>query len=96
MTTNTFNPIRPCFFMKTLLSAACDNALAGLWRSFTEWHVAHCPRCAAALAALRALKGRLRALVSPKPEAAEEHLARERWARLEAAWAKGDESSPLA
>ena len=74
--------------MKTLLSAACDDAYDGLARRFTEWHVAHCPRCAAALAALRALQIRLRALVSP--EAAEAHLPLERWARLEAAWAETD------
>lgn len=87
---DTSHSIRPCFFMKTLLSAACDNALAGLARWFTEWHVAHCPHCAAALAALRALQGRLRTLVSSEPEAAESHLTPERWAHLEAAWAEAD------
>ena len=90
MTTDTFQPIRPCFFMKRLLSAACDNALAGLSRWFTEWHLAHCPRCTAALAALRALQGRLRALVSPEMDSREGQLAPERWARLEAAWAEAD------
>ncbi len=82
-------PIRPCFFMKTLLSAACDNALTGLSRWFTEWHVAHCPHCLAALAALRELHGRLQALVLPRAEG-QEGLAPERWARLEAAWAEAD------
>lgn len=89
MTTDTFQPIRPCFFMKTLLSAACDNALAGLARSFTEWHVAHCPRCTAALTALRALQVRLRSLVSlgAKPD---EALTPERWAQIESAWTEAD------
>jgi len=90
MTMEPFGPIRPCFFMKMLLSAACDEALSGLSRAFTNWHVAHCPRCAAALAALRALRDRLRALLSPASEAAESRLAPERWDRLEAAWAEVD------
>ena len=86
---NTPTPIHPCFFMKSLLSAACDNALSGLAYRFTDWHVAHCPRCAAALAALRGLHDRLRTLVSPQPETVE-HLVPERWARLEAAWTEAD------
>lgn len=76
--------------MKTLLSAACDDALDGLARRFTEWHVAHCPRCAVALAALRALRARLRALTSSEPEPDGARLTPERWARLESAWAEAD------
>ena len=94
MTMDTPTPIRPCFFMKTLLSAACDDALSGLSRGFTAWHIAHCPRCAAALAALRALRDRLRALAAPAPEAAAARLAPERWAHLEAAWAETDRRAP--
>jgi anti-sigma factor RsiW len=90
MTMEPSQPIRPCFFMKTLLSAVCDNALDGLARRFTEWHVAHCPRCAVALAALRALHARLRALASSEPASADARLAPVRWARLEAAWAEAD------
>lgn len=90
MTMDPTEPIRPCFFMKTLLSAACDNALDGLARWYTEWHVAHCPRCAATLAALRALHVRLRALASSERGAADAELAPERWARLEGAWAEAD------
>ena len=82
-------PIRPCFFMKTLLSAACDNALSGLSQWFTDWHVAHCPRCRAALDALRDLHRRLQSLVLPEPET-QTGLPPERWARLEAAWAEID------
>lgn len=90
MTLELSQPIRPCFFMRGLLSASCDDALEGLTRRFAEWHVAHCPRCAAALAALRTLHARLRALVSPMTDAADAHLPPERWARLEAAWAEAD------
>lgn len=75
--------------MKSLLSAACDNALSGLAHRFTDWHVARCPRCMAALAALRALHSRLQTLVSSRPETAA-HLPPERWMRLEAAWAEAD------
>jgi predicted anti-sigma-YlaC factor YlaD len=75
--------------MKTLLSAACDNALNGLSQRFTNWHVAHCPRCRAALEALQELHRRLRALAAPEPETSES-LAPERWVRLEAAWAETD------
>ena len=91
MTLDLLQSIRPCFFMKGLLSAACDDALDGLTLRFAEWHIAHCPRCAAALAALRTLHARLRALVSPGPEAADARLPPERWARLEAAWAEADQ-----
>jgi predicted anti-sigma-YlaC factor YlaD len=83
-------PIRPCFFMKMLLSAACDNTLSGLSRWFMNWHVAHCPRCRVALVALQELHRRLRALAAPQADAAD-HLPAERWARLEAAWAEADQ-----
>jgi len=89
MTKDILQPIRPCFFMKTLLSAVCDNALTGLSRRFADWHIAHCPRCAAALAALRSLHRQLRALVSPETERVE-RLAPDRWTHLEAAWAEAD------
>jgi anti-sigma factor RsiW len=88
---DTPRPIRPCFGMRTLLSALCDGALGGLPRRYAEWHLGHCPRCTAALAALRALRARLRALVTPPPDvSAAGGLAPERWARLEAAWAEAD------
>ena len=74
--------------MKTFLSAACDDALSGWARWYTDWHVGHCPRCAAALAALKALRTRLGALLSPPVPA--EGLSEGRWARLEAAWAEAD------
>ena len=85
---DTPTPVHPCFYMKTFLSAACDDALSGLLRRYTDWHVGRCPRCAAALAALKALRTRLSALVSA-PQPAEE-LSEGRRARLEAAWAEAD------
>ena len=74
--------------MKPLLSSASDGALTGLMRRFADWHVAHCPRCAAALAALKALRTRLSALLTaPQPV---EALSEGRWARLESAWVEAD------
>jgi hypothetical protein len=48
-----------------------------------DQHIARCPSCQAALAALAALRDRLRALrEAERPET----LEAERWAALEAAW----------
>lgn len=85
---DTPKPIRPCFFMKTFLSAACDDAPAGVMRWFAAWHLARCPRCLAALDAMKALRTRLSALLAaPQPA---ETLSEGRWARLEALWAEAD------
>ena len=55
---------KPCPHMKTLLSRLADNTLRGLARWYAAQHVKGCPGCAAGLAALRALRDRLRALAA--------------------------------
>lgn len=73
--------------MKVWLSASLDGALSRLALWYTQWHVKHCPRCQAALAALRALRDRLRALpvASGRPV-----LSPARWQIIEAAWAEAE------
>lgn len=79
-------PLNPCPHMTTWLSALVDDALPGLLRRYAHWHLAHCPRCRAALAALRALRDQLRALVSAPPAT----LSPARWQIIESAWAEAD------
>lgn len=48
--------------MKNLISAMIDGKLSGLIHKYALYHVANCPRCLAALNALKALHGRLERL----------------------------------
>lgn len=80
------NDWKPCWHMRTLMSAWIDGALSGLARWYLERHVADCPRCRAALPVLRVLHDRLHGMECP-PEAA---LSTERWAAVEAAWEQVD------
>ena len=48
--------------MKNLISGLIDGKLTGLIQRYALWHVAHCPRCHAALTALARMSERLRAL----------------------------------
>ncbi len=85
--------LKPCSHMQSLASAWVDDKLAGppLW--YTRWHVAHCPRCTAAVPVLHALRDRLRRL---SEHDAERHsdgyaaLSPERRAALQAAWERQD------
>ena len=81
--------LKPCPLMQTLVSAWVDGILSGLTRRYTEWHVAHCPRCTAAVDALRVLRARLRRL-SGTPVADGDVLTPERRDAVEAAWRRSD------
>lgn len=94
---------KPCPHMTTLISALSDGSLRGLARWYAEQHARGCPRCAAALDALRQQRQRLRALGMPAPTEADTAttapsphalaLSPERRAALEAAWAGLDENN---
>src|SRR5512142_2906474 len=58
-TPDTSGRIDPCRHMARWVSALADGSLRGLPRWYTRMHVAGCPRCRAALEALRALRDRL-------------------------------------
>ena len=77
--------IKPCWHMKTVISALVDNKVTGLLKQYATWHISHCPRCQAALDALRAMHGRLLTLAA-KPDGGSTALSDERKSRLEAAW----------
>lgn len=77
--------IKPCWHMKKIISALVDNKVTGIIKSYATWHIGHCPRCQAALTALRELHTRLLGLAS-KPDAAPPVLSDDRRSRLEAAW----------
>src|SRR5262249_45434110 len=55
---------RPCRHMRRWVNALADGSLKGFARWYTDLHVAGCPKCRAALEALRSLRARLRALGS--------------------------------
>ena len=82
--------LKPCPHMQTLVSAWLDGALTGLMRWYTEWHVAHCPRCTDAVPVLRVLRARLRRLSEVPPDPA---LTPEQRNAVEAAWQRADQSS---
>lgn len=84
--------LKPCPHMRVLISAWIDGALSELARWYTTWHLAHCPRCQAAAAALRAMRDRLRAL-SARPHSDQMGvwgLAPERWQAVEEGWKQTD------
>lgn len=58
-------PPMPCRHMRRWVNGLVDGSLSGLARWYTNMHVAGCPRCRAALEALRALRRRLQALREP-------------------------------
>jgi len=92
MTQHDPDELKPCPHMQTLVSAWLDNALTGLLRAYTRWHVAHCPRCTAAVPVLLALRGRLRRFSNALP-AEEETLTPQRRAAVESAWERADQSA---
>ncbi len=75
--------LKPCPHMRILVSAWIDDALTGLARWYTAWHVAHCPQCAASLPFLQGLRDRMRDLESAGGDV---HLPPERWATVEEGW----------
>lgn len=85
----------PCPHLRTLISALSDGSLSGIARWYATQHAKGCPRCAAALVALRAQRERLRALGLPSHDAPAAPpapaLSPERRAALEAAWSRLDE-----
>ncbi len=89
----------PCPHLRTLISALSDGSLTGIARWYAAQHAKGCPRCAAALVALRAQRERLRALglpshqATPATSAPAPTLSPERRAALEAAWRRLDETS---
>lgn len=70
--------------MRSLVSAWLDGKLTGVLRWYTEWHMAHCPQCAASIPFFRSLQGRLRILYSPGD--ADEGLSADRWASIASAF----------
>jgi anti-sigma factor RsiW len=83
-----------CKKMESWLSSTADDTLKGWKRSFTEWHVRHCPGCAAALASLKEICVRLASLaVPPKSDPPESALSQDRWSAIESAWESVEERS---
>ena len=85
---------QPCPHMVTLVSAYADGALRGFARWYTRLHVGGCPRCQAALDAVKKLKERLEAIRAQLPDSTPYSLAEKRWESLEAAWAEAEERGP--
>jgi len=79
--------IKPCWHMKTIISALVDNKVTGLIKQYATWHIGHCPHCQAALAALRELHSRL-LNIGAKPDGGSTELTSDRMSKLEAAWDK--------
>lgn len=81
--------IKPCPHMKTIISSLVDGAVTGIVKRYGLWHIGHCPRCQAALQALRDLHARLAALAA-KPTDRPDTLSADRRSNLEAAWDRLD------
>jgi hypothetical protein len=78
--------------MRRLVNGMADGSLRGgvaLW--YARQHIARCPVCQAALAALSTLRDRLRALRrADDASAPDDALAPHRRAALDAAWGRVD------
>ncbi|HEX5323563.1 MAG TPA: zf-HC2 domain-containing protein [Capsulimonadaceae bacterium] len=86
------NNLKPCFHMRTLVSAWVDGKLTGIAKWYTEWHIKHCPQCQCSLPFLRGLHDRLQSLATqPRGEdEAESQLSEPRWSHIEEGWDKVD------
>jgi RNase P subunit RPR2 len=56
--------LEPCGFMKRWINEVLDDSLRGVMRLYANYHLSTCTRCRTALAALRDLRMRLRALAA--------------------------------
>src|SRR5512142_2933711 len=83
-TPDTSGRIDPCRHMARWVSALADGSLRGIPRWYTRLHVAGCPRCRAALEALRALRDRLLRLGRSEGAGAQDALTPEHRLRLRA------------
>ena len=82
---NDPNDDKPCWHMRSLVSALADGALSGLARWYTVHHVAGCPKCGHGFAYFQALKSRLHFASAPAPPLTPAH-----WVAVEAAWEEAD------
>ncbi|BDI32935.1 hypothetical protein CCAX7_49860 [Capsulimonas corticalis] len=93
----TIEPIKPCWHMKSLISGLVDGSVTGMVQKYALWHLAHCPRCQAALDALKQVSERLRRLGAAAPPALAAEgasLSPDRWAAMEAAWEEAESRAP--
>ncbi len=67
--------------MRVWVSAWLDGKLAGFAKRYTEWHVAHCEQCAAAIPYFRRVLERMHGLAARGGDG----LGDERWQRISAA-----------
>lgn len=88
MLTHDPNDTKPCWHMRTLVSALADNQLVGILLRFTELHLKGCPQCQHGLATLLALRDRLRGLGGSRQDIPP--LPASRWTQVEAAWERAD------
>lgn len=88
MLTHDPNDTKPCPHMRLLVSALADEALAGLARWYTRWHLDGCAQCQKGLATILAVRGRLRLIHEDAGEKAS--LSPEQWAAVEAAWLRAE------
>lgn len=50
---------KPCWHMPLFLNGYCDSSIPAILRRYVDYHVNHCPRCAAALKTLYTLREKL-------------------------------------
>jgi anti-sigma factor RsiW len=70
---------QPCTHMRVLTSRYADGSLTGALLAYVKLHLSHCKRCQQAVAAVRAIRGRLNELRSTNVP-----LGDDRWAAIHA------------
>ena len=80
---------RFCTHIRPFAGALADDTPShGVIGWLVRAHVAQCPACQAALAALQTIRERLRALATESAPVEETTLGLDRWTTLESAWAE--------
>lgn len=87
-------PAEPCHHMTNLVSAYSDDTLKGPARWYTQFHVATCPKCRAALHELQQLKEHLHQLDAEERLPSASCLSTDRQEKLVSALEQIDTKSP--
>jgi hypothetical protein len=78
-------PIEPCEHMEHMVNGLSDDSIHGPAKWYTQWHVAICPKCNAALKGLREVREQVQTLRDEQPEGVVQTLTEERRAAVDSA-----------
>lgn len=88
--------IDPCQHMENWVNGLADDSLHGPAKLYTQWHVAICPKCNAALKGLRQVREQVQTLRDEQPEGASTTLTDDRRAAVDSAIQSTGSTNPSA